>query len=535
MSLQSLVQTAAGGAPAKSATPATKSSGLSKLVASAAPIQPTAPILPEKPQSLGSKIYGGIKATTDFLGLGGATDVIGTHIARATVPESQKQYIPAPTAGQNLGAALSIGSFLIPATGAEKIGAALAEGALKKVALSGAAAGLQYGALGGAGQALSDPNATDKSIGLETLKGGALGAAGGAALGLGGVAAGKGLAKLLAKAKPAEDIHIPDVPSELPPGTSPTTAPAKTPQSLYEPYTPTEQLPTIQMGAKAKNELPTIQTLPNKEAPVVETPPVIQKELPRVTKTKSTPQENGVPSNPFPARKLVTEPTSKGPELTFHPVETPQVPKTAPTKTIPTKTDKVPFTATNTSIAPKQTGKTITKAASDINQTLVKQGFDALPEAEQAKYTAQSYKDAAQQTASLMDKDIEKAKAMATGKEPVAKGLNAQILFNAIEAHATQEGDGELLQQLAKSPHATRLSEAGQTLGGHGYNDNPNSVVKAIKDVQTARETNAAGKGNDIAKVKKETVKQGTEEIKKAAPTKSDWAAFVTSIECRYG
>lgn len=531
MSLQSLVQTATGGAPAKSATPASKSSGLSKLVASAAPIQPTAPTLPQKPQSLGSRIYGGIKAATDFLGLGGATDVIGTHIARATVPESQKQYIPAPTAGQNLGAALSVGSFLIPATGAEKIGAALAEGALKKAALSGAAAGLQYGALGGAGQALSDPNATDKSIGLETLKGGALGAAGGAALGLGGAAAGKGLAKLLAKAKPAEDMHIPDVPPERPP--SPAPAPAKTPQSLYEPYTPTEQLPTIQMGTKAKSELPAIQTLPNKEVPVAETPPVIQKELPKVTKTKSTPQESGVPNNPFPAKKLVTEPVSKGPELTFHPIEAPQAPKTAPIETISTKTDKVPSTSASTSVAPKQTGKTVTKAASDINQTLVKQGFDALPESEQAKFTSGSYKETETKTAKLMDSNLENAKDIATGKVPVPKDIiHPQILFNAIEAHATREGDGELLQALARSPLATKSSEAGATLGSHGYNDAPNSAVRTIKDVQIARETNAAGKGNDITKVKKETVKQGTEEIKKAAPTKSDWAAFVTSIEC---
>ena len=175
----------------------------------------------------------------------------------------------------------------------------------------------------------------------------------------------------------------------------------------------------------------------------------------------------------------------------------------------------------------------VTKAASDINQNLVKQGFDALPVEEQSKYTPQSYKEIADKIASKMTSNIEEVKAIAKGEKPLPNDLNGQILFNAVEAHAMKVGDVQLLKDLAKSPLGTKLSEAGQTLGGHGFNDNPNSAVKAIKEVSDIRQKAVERKtGKTVDKAKKAVVDEIKKEIKKKTPTKQTWAEFVDSIKC---
>lgn len=453
----------------------TKTGGLQPFDYSTQPQQPK--------KSLLTKVSDTAKSVTDFLGLGNTTNTIANDVAHITATPRTKALLPAPTGEQNIGAALQLASLAVPAAGAERIGASLAEGALAKAALGGAGAGAQYGALSGAGQAMGESKAaSDKEIALETLKQGGIGALGGAALGAGGTLLGKGLAKILGKSTEIPK-EVPTIPSETPT----PKIPAKTPQSLYEPYTPDNQLPVIQAGVPDKSSLPTIQTIP--KTPTVKGDFTIEPIKPSVT-----------PQN--------------GPETPYVPEKS-----TTPNETVPvTKTSK---------------GKTVTKAASDINQTLVKQGFDNLPAEEQAKYSPQSYKESADKVASLMDSDIEKVKSMAAGKTPVPKDVNSQILFNAIEAHATQTGDGELLQQLAKSPYATKLSEAGQTMGGHGYNDNPFSPVKAISDVQKTREANI---GTTVAKAKKEIISREEprlkSEISKSSPKKEDWNSFLEFITC---
>ncbi len=183
-------------------------------------------------------------------------------------------------------------------------------------------------------------------------------------------------------------------------------------------------------------------------------------------------------------------------------------------------------------LPPREAG--VTKTASDINQNLVKQGFDALPPEDQAKYTPQSYKDIATRVASMLDTNPEDVKSMAKGDTPIPKDINPEILFNAVEAKAIKEGDTQTLIDLAKSP-VSQTSQAGQTLGGHGYNDNPNSPVNVIKDIQTAREkTFSKNAGQDVVKAKSATVDEIASEIKKTAPTRQSWSDFVEQIRCNY-
>lgn len=173
----------------------------------------------------------------------------------------------------------------------------------------------------------------------------------------------------------------------------------------------------------------------------------------------------------------------------------------------------------------------VTKTASDINQNLVKQGFDALPVEEQQKYTPQSYQDIATKVASMMDNNIEEVKSMATGDTPIPKDINPEILHNAIEAYAMKDLTPENVQLLKDmADHGvSKTSEAAQILGGHGFNDNPNSPVKLIQDVSKAREENISKNG-----IKGNTVKDIQSEINKASPTKETWESFIENIKCNY-
>lgn len=253
----------------------------------------------------------------------------------------------------------------------------------------------------------------------------------------------------------------------------------------YEPYTPNDQLPTIQMGAKPKSVLETIQ---------------------------------------------LNEKQGSGPkDLTYEPIVD-RISGASPSKPILDTINESRLAPPPETVRPEG----VAKAANDISNTLVQRGLDAIPPEEQAKFTTGSYKDSVAKTAHLLDQAPDSAKAMAKGEIPVPEGVHPQIVFNAVEALATKNGDVQLLRDLAKSPLATQLSEAGSTLGSHGFNDNPNSPVSLIKSVEKARENTASKKVGDVSKAKKEVVKDIKTEIEKNAPTKEVWKDFISSISCGY-
>jgi hypothetical protein len=200
------------------------------------------------------------------------------------------------------------------------------------------------------------------------------------------------------------------------------------------------------------------------------------------------------------------------------------------TLTLPKYEKKAPILAKpvprETPVKIQKTGN-ITRSARNINDSLVKQGFDELSPDEQSKYTPKSYKE---QVDKIAEMDADTAIAMAKGEKPVPAGVHGQILFNAVEAHAISAGDAGLLVDLAASPLGKKLSEAGQTLGGHGYNDNPNSPIKAIQEVQKARQDAVQRKHGDSA-VKKETARAEAY-IAKVKTSPQTVAEFIKSLTC---
>lgn len=513
MSLATLISNAKGGSqPTPSQSPSTASSkGVGRLLASAKPLS-RAPSAPAPiPQSLGQKVGNGIlkgaTAVTDFL-TPGVTDVLSSHIARATVPENQKQLITKPTVGQDIGAALQVASLVVPATGVERIAGSLAEGALARTALQGVSAGAQFGLLGGAGSELTNnPNATAKDVALESLKQGAIGAGLGSTLGLGGALVGKSLSKLLGKSKPlvedvARETKIPvqseAIENRIPISTPHTKQAEYAKSQGYEPYKSPEELPVIQAGGRVASELPTIQAeaRPSKKLGDLTIEPI------------KTP---ALASQPAKIESTATQ-NVKVPES--QPITT-NIPKTSPGVVEP----KIPT---------QGSGK-VSKIASSINAKAIEEGLTTGFK-DLAGYEPKVIKDQAQKIADFMG-DIEKTRAVVRGEDPVPKGISGTYLLKATEDHAIRTGNGEILRELASSPLVSETSRFGQELR-MAAERNPESPLKAISDINKAREGRIQRTGGNVKKSTTKDVADAQKEIKKNAPKKEDWASFIDSITC---
>ncbi len=256
-----------------------------------------------------------------------------------------------------------------------------------------------------------------------------------------------------------------------------------------EPYTPPEQLPTIQMGPAEKGTLPTIQA----EAP------------------KTNDLGDGL--------KLVPEPQFKTPRI-------PTVPKTE-LPTVPS-TEVKPVGRTTQTLKPVEgTGDLKTRGLSqNIEATAIEKqladNFGDLPE-----YRQVSMADQARQSAELIAQDRELAKQIALGKKAAPKGLLPESVLVAVEHDATVKGDVEALRELANSKLASTATTMGQRIRTLGERDSA-SPIEAIRQVQQAREEALASRG---VKIKEQTVTRIKESIKKTN-TKKNWADFVESITC---
>lgn len=261
-----------------------------------------------------------------------------------------------------------------------------------------------------------------------------------------------------------------------------------TPVNIQTPYLTPDQMPTIQMGPKAKSTLPTITT---------DTP--LYSKLPEVKPAEFKPVE----STPVLAKT-----------------------KSIETKVVPIETTTVK-PVENKVVTPQKTGA-ITKVARDLNKKLVKQGFDELPPEVQSKYTPESYKAIEKNVADLMTNDMQSAIDMATGKIPVNKSIHGhgEILFNAVARHASENLDSQLIHDLIKSPIGKQRSLNAQGLGESGFNSNKNSPLNIIQDIQNARK-NAILKGKDIPNDYQSLKKH----IENKAFTKSDIVDFIKNIK----
>ena len=178
---------------------------------------------------------------------------------------------------------------------------------------------------------------------------------------------------------------------------------------------------------------------------------------------------------------------------------------------------------------PSQKTGRVTKVARDLNEKLVKQGYDELPPEVQSKYTPESYKEIAKTVVNDMSNNLDDTIKMAKGELPLNKKLHGhgQVLFNAVAKHAEKTGDYELMRDLAKSPLGKERSLAAQRLGESGFNANPDSAVSIMESINSTREK-AVSRRVDVKKATDELRKV----IKEKVLTKEEVHKFIDSITC---
>jgi len=166
--------------------------------------------------------------------------------------------------------------------------------------------------------------------------------------------------------------------------------------------------------------------------------------------------------------------------------------------------------------------------AKAIEQGLTDKGFDKL-----AEYNPAIIKEQSKIMSDIMDRDIEMAKRISTGKESLPKELKGATALSAMEDYAMETRDGQLALDLANSPIASEISTAGQTLR-LTVERTPDSATAKIREIVKEREkvVEKKLKGKTADKTKSEIKKGLQDKITKAKPSKYDWNAFVDSITC---
>lgn len=111
------------------------------------------------------------------------------------------------------------------------------------------------------------------------------------------------------------------------------------------------------------------------------------------------------------------------------------------------------------------------------------EGLGNLPE-----YEVVNMKEQAKKASDIISQDYEQAKRIAMGQDPVPQGVLPESVFVAVENRALAEGDINTLRDLATNStlttEATTMGQRIRTLAER----NPESPIKAIQELQRARE-----------------------------------------------
>jgi len=207
-----------------------------------------------------------------------------------------------------------------------------------------------------------------------------------------------------------------------------------------------------------------------------------------------------------------------------NPVESPvKTESPEPTKIEPTgETVKVP----RSQVPVGGSGETkVSRLAARVSEKL-----GAITPEERAKlpeYEAMTHKDQLQKAAAFVEQNPKDALAILRGDKPAPEGLLHGSIFLAAEQKAIDSGDATLIRDLA----SLRATRAGQELSILAARD-PNSPVKYLDEVKQARYEIKGGE-EKVKKQVKQTVKEGMDVIKKAAPKKAEWSAFLDEIRCK--
>lgn len=278
----------------------------------------------------------------------------------------------------------------------------------------------------------------------------------------------------------------------------------ETPVPIKAAYTPPDELPTIQLGPKPKEALPTIQT---------ETP------------KPKTAGDITIEPIKAPVGPKITSTSSVLPKVGDNTLDLTEPPQTA-TEPLSSK-DNIPSTRTSSTLKPiKGTGDMATRGVSkSIEASAIEKGltdsFGDLPEYKKVNFTDQAAK-----VADLIAKDPDAARDIALGNKAAPQGVVPEMVAVGIERQALADNDVETLRELANSKLTTAGTTMGQRIAAYGQRDTA-SPSAAIKEVQDAREVALKDKSNNTTTESRKI----NNEIRKTN-TKESWSSFVENITC---
>ncbi len=196
-----------------------------------------------------------------------------------------------------------------------------------------------------------------------------------------------------------------------------------------------------------------------------------------------------------------------------------------------------PIKSTNTAVKlPTIKGTTVTKAAADINEKIIQQGFDSLPAEDLARFNPADIAQNKKNIAELFNTDFESAKNSAITGKFIPRNIHPDLLFEAVTAKANAEGDVILQQSLAKSPLAAKSSLAGQSLRlTQEFGNQGNAVDLIRRNNAHIAETYLKKTGKTMEQAISEGVKELAPKLEeKIQPkiTKPNLAEFIKEIQC---
>ena len=172
--------------------------------------------------------------------------------------------------------------------------------------------------------------------------------------------------------------------------------------------------------------------------------------------------------------------------------------------------------------------KTPSKIAQSIERKAIKQGLTK-SFADVAGYDKITIEEQSQKASELIS-DLETARKVIRGEQPLPNGLRGTALITAAEEYIKKTGDKQLAFELANSPLVSETSAAAQELRLAAERE-PDSLAQKLTALRKAKEEAVKKRtGKKASEAVKSEVKKIKEKIKKV--DKYDWDAFVSSIEC---
>lgn len=161
--------------------------------------------------------------------------------------------------------------------------------------------------------------------------------------------------------------------------------------------------------------------------------------------------------------------------------------------------------------------------AKAIEQGMIEGGFDKL-----ADYGSSTFEEQVRKISKLME-NMSEVRKIVRGEKELPNDIKSAPLLAALEKYAKVNKDYELQYELANSPLATKISEAGSELSFARMREKDSATVK-LQEIKKAREAKAEKKGRNT----KEAKKKIKEEMEKTNLTKEElsWDKFLDELSC---